>query len=133
MNFKKIVYTAVGCLGLGLGAVGAVVPLLPAFPFLLLAAICFGKSSEKLNDWFLNTRLYKNNLESYIQGRGMTRAAKIRLIITVTVLMSIGFAVLRGIPAGRIALGFIWIFHVLYFMLGVKTIKEGATLEEAAE
>ena len=95
MNVKKIVYTAVGCLGLGLGAVGAVVPLLPAFPFLLLAAICFGKSSEKLNDWFLNTRLYKNNLESYIQGRGMTRAAKIRLIITVTVLMSIGFAVLR--------------------------------------
>lgn len=63
----------------------------------------------------------------------MTRAAKIRLIITVTVLMSIGFAVLRGIPAGRIALGFIWIFHVLYFMLGVKTIKEDATLEEAAE
>ena len=45
MNVKKIVYTAVGCLGLGLGAVGAVVPLLPAFPFLLLAAICFGKSS----------------------------------------------------------------------------------------
>lgn len=133
MNVKKIVYTAVGCLGLGLGAVGAVVPLLPAFPFLLLAAICFGKSSEKLNDWFLNTRLYKNNLESYIKGRGMTRAAKIRLIITVTVLMSTGFAVLRGIPAGRIALGFIWIFHVLYFMLGVKTIKEDVTLEEAAE
>ena len=125
MNVKKIVYTAVGCLGLGLGAVGAVVPL--------LSAICFGKSSEKLNDWFLNTRLYKNNLESYIQGRGMTRAAKIRLIITVTVLMSIGFAVLRGIPAGRITLGFIWIFHILYFMLGVKTIKEDATLEEAAE
>ena len=53
----------------------------------------------------------------------MTRAAKIRLIITVTVLMSMEAAVLRYSP-GRIALGFIWIFHVLYFMLGVKTIKK---------
>ena len=49
-------------MGVGLGAVGAVVPLIPAFPFLLLAAVCFARSSEKLNNWFINTRLYKNNL-----------------------------------------------------------------------
>lgn len=42
MNVKKIVYTAVGCLGLGLGAVGAVVPLLPAFPF-CFSSDMFGK------------------------------------------------------------------------------------------
>lgn len=37
IKIKKYVY-----IGLAIGAVGAVVPLLPAFPFLLLAAICFG-------------------------------------------------------------------------------------------
>lgn len=78
MKFKKVLWTALGCVGLGLGAVGVVVPLLPSFPFLLLALVGFAKSSEKLHRWFLNTRLYKNNLESYVQGRGMTWRTKRR-------------------------------------------------------
>ena len=49
-----------------LGAVGAVLPLLPAFPFLMLAAFCFARSSEKLNNWFIHTKLHKNNLESFV-------------------------------------------------------------------
>ena len=62
MKFRKILYLILGCIGLGLGAVGAVLPLLPAFPFLLLAAFCFAKSSEKLHLWFTGTKLYRNNL-----------------------------------------------------------------------
>ena len=54
----KLFYVILGCIGLGLGAVGAAVPLLPAFPFLVLAAFCFARSSRRLNDWFLSTRLY---------------------------------------------------------------------------
>lgn len=49
MKIKKLLYVILGCIGLALGAVGAVLPLLPAFPFLLLAAFCFAKSSEKLH------------------------------------------------------------------------------------
>ena len=60
---KKILFIVLGCIGLALGAVGAVLPLMPAFPFLLLAAVCFAKSSEKLHNWFINTKLYKKNLE----------------------------------------------------------------------
>ena len=49
MKIKKAVYMVLGFVGLALGAVGAVVPLLPAFPFLLLAAFGFAKSSQKLH------------------------------------------------------------------------------------
>ena len=123
MNIKKIVFIALGCIGLGLGAVGAVLPLLPAFPFLLLAAFCFGKSSEKLHTWFTGTRLYKNNLESFVRGKGTTKKAKVRIMITVTILMSIGFVMMHRVPVGRIVLGCVWVFHVLYFAFGVKTIR----------
>lgn len=124
MNLEKIAYVTLGCLGLGLGALGAVLPLLPAFPFLLLAAFCFGKSSEKLHTWFTGTRLYKENLESYVQGRGMTRKTKVRIMITVTFLMSIGFILMHQVPVGRIVLGGVWLFHILYFLFGVRTLRE---------
>ena len=123
MNLKKIIYIAVGCIGLGFGAVGAVLPLLPAFPFLLLAAICFGKSSEKLHQWFIGTKLYKDNLESYVAGQGMTWKTKIRIMIIVTLTMSVGFVMMDQVPVGRIVLACVWVFHILYFCFRVKSIK----------
>ena len=124
MNVKKILYVIIGCIGLGIGAVGSVVPMLPTFPFLILAAFCFAKSSEKLHNWFINTKLYKNNLESYVQGRGMTKVTKIRIMVTVTLLMGFGFLMMSRVPMGRIILAFVWLFHIVYFMFGVKTLEE---------
>ena len=125
---KKILYIILGCVGVGLGAVGAVVPMLPAFPFLMLAAFAFARSSEKLDRWFKGTKLYKNNLEDFVAGRGMTWKTKIRIMVTVTVLMSIGFIMMgtKGIVVGCIVLGCVWLFHILYFCFGVKTISANA-------
>ena len=91
MNIKKILYIIFGCISFGLGAVGAVLPVLPTFPFLIFAAFCFARSSKKLDKWFKGTKLYKNNLETYAKGQGMTRKTKVRIMITVTFLMSFGF------------------------------------------
>jgi len=98
------------------------VPMMPAFPFLLLAAFCFARSNEKIYNWFINTKLYKDNLEDYVAGRGMTKKAKIRLMITVTILMSIGFIMMDAVPVGRIVLSIVWLFHIIYFIFGIKTI-----------
>ena len=119
---KKILYIILGCIGVGLGAVGAVVPMLPAFPFLLLAAFCFARSSEKLHNWFVGTKLYKDNLEDYIADRGMTWKTKIRIMVTVTLLMSVGFIMMHAVPVGRIVLTGVWVFHMVYFIWGVKSI-----------
>lgn len=121
---KKILYIILGCVGIGIGAVGAVVPMLPAFPFLMLAAFCFARSSEKLDRWFKNTRLYKDNLADFVAGKGMTKKTKIRIMITVTLLMSIGFIMmgLKGIVTGCVVLGCVWVFHLMYFIFGIKTI-----------
>lgn len=120
---KKVLYIAVGCLGLALGAVGAVLPLLPAFPFLLLAAVCFGRSSQRLSDWFVGTRLYKNNLESFRRGEGMTWRTKIRIMAVVTLTMSVGFIMMHEIVLGRIVLACVWVMHILIFCFKIKTRK----------
>lgn len=117
---KKILYMIVGCISLGLGIIGVILPILPTVPFVLLAAFCFAKSSEKLEGWFKNTKLYKeNNMKS-----GMTKRAKIRIMCSVTLLMSIGFIMmgLKGIVVGNIVLLNVWIFHMAYFTFGVKTV-----------
>ena len=120
---RKIIYILIGCISFGLGAVETVFPILPTVPFLLLATFCFAKSSEKMNNWFKNTKLYTDNLESYVKGQGMTRATKIRIMVTVTVLMSIGFAMMHAVTLGRIVLACVWVFHIIYFAFGVKTVK----------
>lgn len=122
MGIKQILFGAGGCICLVLGAVGSVLPLLPTVPFLLLAAFCFANSSSRLHLWFVHTRLYRENLESYVQGRGMTRRAKLRVGGTLTVLMGVGFFMMRQIPVGRVVLLCVWTLHMLYLWLGVRTV-----------
>ena len=117
---RKILYIMIGCISLGLGIIGVILPILPTVPFVLLAAFCFAKSSEKMDGWFKNTKLYKeNNIKN-----GMTKQVKIRIMCSVSLLMSIGFIMmgLKGIVIGNIVLLIVWIFHMAYFTFGVKTV-----------
>ena len=122
MKLKKILYFLSGLVSLGLGALGAAMPVIPTVPFLMLAAFCFARSSEKLHHWFVGTRLYKDNLADFAAGKGMTRKTKIRIMVTVTILMSIGFVMMQAVPVGRIVLGCVWLFHIVYFLFCIKTI-----------
>lgn len=123
---RKILLMIAGCIGVALGAVGVVLPILPTVPFLLIAAFCFARSSKRLHSWFIGTGLYKNNLESYVKGEGMTRKTKIKIMVTVTMLMTVGFIMMDQVPVGRAVLACVWVFHILYFVFGVKTIKMAA-------
>ena len=57
MKLKKVLLVIIGCIGVGFGALGVVLPILPTVPFLLLAAFCFARSSERLNNCFTGTKL----------------------------------------------------------------------------
>ena len=74
MNKKivRIFWTVTGLISAGLGAVGVLLPILPTTPFLLLAMYAFARSSEKMNRWFLATKLYKKHLAGIASGQGMT-------------------------------------------------------------
>ncbi len=120
----RILNLILGFIFLGIGAAGAVLPLLPSAVFLLAAAYFFAKSSKRLHDWFLSTNLYKKNLESYVKNRAMTVKTKVSIILSITFTMGIGFIMMHKVPIGRIILCIVWLGHILYFIFGIKTIKK---------
>ncbi len=123
MKIGKIILIAVGCICLALGTVGIVLPILPTVLFYTATAFCFAKSSERLHRWFVSSGVYKKHLQSFVEKRGMLLKTKLTILITVTLLMGFGFAMMGRVPIGRVILVCVWVFHIIYFCFGVKTIK----------
>lgn len=118
----KIVWIIAGFLCLGLGSIGIVLPILPTVPFYMATAFCFAKSSEKLHNWFINTKVYNKHLASFINERAMTLKSKLTIMGTVTLVMLFGFIMMKNVLIGRICLVVVWIFHVIYFTFRIKNI-----------
>lgn len=121
MTLGQKLWAGAGFIAFGLGFLGAILPLLPTTPFILLAGVCFARSSERVNEWFKATKLYKLVFESYTQRRAMTVRAKLTLLVPLTVLLGISFALLESVPVARVIIATVWIAHIIYFGFAVKT------------
>jgi uncharacterized membrane protein YbaN (DUF454 family) len=94
-KLKKRLLVIAGTVSTAIGVIGIFVPILPTTPFLLLAAACYLRSSQRFYDWLLHNRFFGAYIRNYLQGRGMPLRIKIFtiLLLWATITCSIVFAV----------------------------------------
>lgn len=119
---KKYIYITIGLIAFVLGSIGVIIPILPTTPFLLLASFCFARGSDKFNNWFKGTKLYKKHLESFVNERAMTLKQKICILAFADTMIAIPL-LLVDVLAMRIVLILVIVFKLYYFTFKIKTIK----------
>lgn len=122
----RILLIITGFVSFGIGVAGVILPVLPGGPFFIFAAYCFGKSSERIENWFKSTTFYKDYVIRIKENTGMTRREKIRinLIADAFIIFSVIYVDIIFVKVIIIILGLIKHY---YFIKVIPTL----TLEEA--
>ncbi|MFC2154116.1 YbaN family protein [Candidatus Altiarchaeota archaeon] len=76
-NFVRVILIIAGTIFVFLGLMGIFLPILPTTPFLLLAAACYVRSSERLYTWLLTNRLFGEYIRNYREGKGIPLKTKV--------------------------------------------------------
>ena len=119
----KTLLKIAGYLAVGLGFIGAFVPMMPTTPFLLLAVYCFSKSSPNMKQWLLHNRTFGKYLSDYEAGNGIPTAVKITALITMWSSILFTVILLVDITWVRILLILISL-AVSTHILNIKTLTE---------
>lgn len=80
-RLMKVVLIVCGSLAVGLGVIGIFVPLMPTTVFLLLAAACYARSSDRFYQKLINSRWLGSYIRNSREGRGMTRRQKVMTLV----------------------------------------------------
>lgn len=91
MDIRKAILIFAGTVCVGLGVLGMFLPLMPTTVFLLMAAYCYSKSSDRFHNWLLTNRLFGKYISDYKAKRGMSIRHKVSTLVTLW--LSIGVSV----------------------------------------
>ena len=112
-----------GTLLVGLGIIGILMPVLPTTPFLLLAAACYARSSQRFYHWLLNNKWFGNYIKNYIQRKGVP--LKVKILAITWLWITIGFSVVFAVEVFLVRLILIVIaISVSIHILCLRTLKE---------
>ncbi len=126
----RVVGTLLKILGtvfLIIGGAGIILPILPTTPFLLLAAVCYARSSERWYNWLLYNRWFGSYIRNWHEGKGIPMRTKI--LSVVFLILTIGYSAVFVVPffIGKVALILIAVcvsVHILSF----PTLEPGVKL-----
>jgi len=120
--FRPLLVIA-GTIFVGLGIVGIFIPILPTTPFLLLAAACYAKGSQRFYHWLLSNRWFGAYIDNYRQKRGMP--LKIKIVTVALLWLTIGVSVAFAVQSLTVRIILVLIaVGVSIHILSIKTLKQ---------
>ncbi len=117
---KKLLLV-IGVLSVGLAAAGIILPILPTTPFLLLAAACFFRSSDKLYQWLIKHKWFGHYIESWRQHKAIPRHGKVVILLLLWSTLAYSIISVTSILVIRVLLLLIGL-GVSLFVLSRKTL-----------
>lgn len=122
---RQTAYKSLGLLFLGLAFLGVMLPVIPATPFLLLAAWFFARSSEKWHRWLLRSELFGPIIYNWEAGRCISCRTK---IVSIVLMLGMGgTSILFAVDDIRIRLAALTLMAVgCVTLLSIKTCPESS-------
>jgi uncharacterized membrane protein YbaN (DUF454 family) len=113
-------WIAAGSFSLILGFIGIFLPLLPTIPFLLLAAACYLRGSDRMHKWIIGNKLFGAYIQNYREGKGIPLKATILSLLLLWI--TIGYSVVFVVHNSLVRLILILIaLGVTAHLLSIKT------------
>jgi hypothetical protein len=115
-RWTRAFWIGAGAVCLLLGVVGLLLPLLPTTPFVLLAAGCFARGSERCERWLLEHPYFGPKVRDWRENRAVPRAAKWWATLAMALSSAWAWWVLPGrvgwLPAACCALVALWLWRL---------------------
>ncbi|MBW7983788.1 DUF454 family protein [Enterobacillus tribolii] len=92
---RRIGLIIAGWLAFALACLGALLPVLPTTPFLLLAAWCFARSSPRFHHWLLYRSWFGPWLRHWQKHRALPRGAKTKAVIVIIITFSVSLWLIK--------------------------------------
>lgn len=110
----RLLWLILGLTSLALGAVGVFLPILPTVPFMLLAAFCFSKSSERLHHWLLKHPKFGPSIEDWQRNGAINR--RVKHYATISIFAAFGISLALGLKPWLLVLQALILAGVLVFI-----------------
>lgn len=117
-RMMRWISAGLGTLFVGIGLVGAALPVLPTTPFMLLAAGCYVRASPRFYNWLLNTRAFGPLIREWRQYRSIPWRTKLTAIALMAVTLSTSIVFFVEQPYAQTAMALfgcalaIWLYRI---------------------
>ena len=119
----RVMWIFLGSLFVALGTIGVFVPGLPTTVFLIIAAACYIRSSQKLYNWLISNKTFGPLIKDYREGKGMPKKAKVLALSMITIFAGSSSIFLIDNPPIQILVGILGIIGFWYVGFRVPTNK----------
>ena len=131
-RLARVILIISGWIFVALGVNGILLPVMPTTIFLILAAACFARSSEKFYLWLINNRHLGNLIRDYREHGSMPVRAKVIAILMMNI--AIGYSALFAVELLWVKiLLFAIAVSVTIYILSLKTLRTDEAKEEFQE